>query len=209
MISHSEKGLKTIDLMGTKPTDWALTPIDWQFLNLIMPTKIDCPTCCGRGRTYVNLASGKPSKDATFKNINDRAKDGWKSKNNYQCCPACYKGKTRYPREHEFGSGKTTIMKMQRVLVGRAVWAKGTLFDSRFSHQCRSNVKICDLCSKSIKGIWSFRIPVQARGADGRIHGMWVGEDCAKKILGVEVVLTDDQKLDLKKSVYKHWIIKE
>lgn len=209
MNTHSEKGLKTIEQAGTKPTDWSLTPIKWQFLNLLMPTKIKCPDCHGHGRTHVNLATGKVAKDQTHENLNDRSPGGWNTKNEYKCCPGCFTGKGRGGRGGYAGSGKITVQKMQKVLVGTAVFAKGTLFDSRFHEHNRANCLVCELCSKSIMGAWSFRVPVQARGADGRIHGMWVGEDCAKKFLGIEVALTEDQKLELKKSVYKHWIIKE
>lgn len=203
MNAHSEKGLKTIDLMGTKPVDWHLTPIRWEYRELMMPTKIKCPDCHGYGRTYVNQKSGKPSKDATFENINDRSEPGWKTENPYTICPTCKSLKG------DRGSGVITVQKLQNVLVGIPVWAKDTIFDSRFEDERwnRANCQVCALCSKTIKGVWSRLVPVQAKAADGRIHGMWIGEDCARKILGIEVALTEYQKLQLKKSIYKHWII--
>lgn len=215
MDKHSEKGMKTITLMGTAQDDWHLTPIKWQYVNMVVPVKVDCSDCRGYGRTYVNLESGKPAKDTTYQNINDRKEGGWKTKNVYQKCPTCDSGRDK--RGHK-SSGKVTIFKEQRVLVGTPVWAGGTLFDSRFEGKIYErdatasgkNVhSVCELCSKSITGTWSFRVPVQAKGADGRIHGMWVGQDCARKVLGVEVSLTPEQTKELKTSEYKRFIIKD
>lgn len=210
--SHSDKGLKTIELMGTKADQWTLTPIKWKKVKMVHPMKMDCPDCWGKGRTYVNNATGKWAADATFENINDHKPNGWRSKNTHGECPRCKNLRTGQ------GSGQITKMVEQLVMVGIPVWAKNTLFDSRFSqgiyddkrHQSEKNVHSgCDLCSKSIHGIWSFTVPIQAKGDDGRIHGMWVGQDCAKKVLGIELLLTPGQKEDMKFSEIKNWRVME
>jgi hypothetical protein len=215
--THSEKGLKTISLMGTESADWHLTPLKWKYVYEMVPTKVKCPTCRGRGQ--VNLEAD----GSVAVNEIDHKKDYYKWNERQQQmralptakCPECpaRRGWSMY------GTGEVVVMKKQKVLVAFPVWAKGTEFDSRFrdAKYSRSSYTpsdkrvrhVCELCSKSITGVWSYRVPVQARGADGKIHGMWVGEDCARKILGVEIVLSDDQKKELKDSVYKHWIVKE
>lgn len=63
--------------------------------------------------------------------------------------------------------------------VGVVQWAKHTHFDSRFG----SGIN-CSLCSKLIPS--GRFIPVTGKGKDGRVHGMWVGEDCARKFFGVK-----------------------
>lgn len=210
---HSDKGLKTLELMGTKPDDWALPPIKWTQVMMSVPVEQDCPDCYGRGTTYVNIVTGKKATDANYENINDRSLTGWKSKNKYTDCPRCIGPRTKR------GMGKITVWKKQLVWVGEVIWAKGTLFDSRFedAQYRRSNETpsgkdiraVCELCSKSITSPFCSIIPVQGRGADGRIHGMWIGQDCARKILQVEVVLSEDQKAEMKKSKFKGWILKE
>lgn len=210
---HSEKGLKTIQLMNTKPEDWSLTPIRWEYETRTVQVQQACPVCHGTKRTYVVSATGEPSKDATFNNINDRTDGGWRSLNHYDACPNCISAKTKRP------TGKVLVLEEVKVLVGYPVWAKDTVFDSRFEDGLYSRdyltnsgkrVKcVCSLCSKSITGLFSYRVPVQAKGPDGIIHGMWVGQDCAKKILGVEVVLDASQRAEMTKSVYKNFIIQE
>lgn len=199
MDAHSSKGLKTLELMGTKPDDWGLTPIRWETRKLLVPTEVECPDCY-RGLTYVNVETGKVAKDASFENINDRKPKGWRTKNVHRFCPTCT-SKRVADRDGEYARGKGTIVvnQLRDVQVGFAVWPKDVLFDSRFY----SSGSVCELCSKHIVGKWSHLIPVNGRGADGRIHGMQVGEDCARKFLGIELVLDSKQLLELKKSERK------
>lgn len=210
---HSEKGIKTIELMNTKPSDWHLTPIRWEYVTLTVPTKVKCPSCHGYRRTSVNKKTGKPAKREKGKFYGYNEDKKWREANPYSSCPTCISAKTKEP------TGEVVKNQKQKVLCGFPVWAKETKFDSRFEDGLYTRngltaggrwVKcVCALCSKSITSPWAYRVPVQAKGKDGVIHGMYVGADCAKKILGQEIVLTADQKKELKNSVYKHFKIME
>ena len=47
MEKHSEKGLKTMELMGTVPTEWGFAPIKWEKKERLVSTDIPCPHCGG------------------------------------------------------------------------------------------------------------------------------------------------------------------
>ena len=89
-----------------------------------------------------------------------------------QPCPLC-------PRRRHWahlGSGKITHLVERDVEVAYLQWPEGTRFDSRFGVGCR-----CALCNKPIR----CAVPALALDATGQPHGLWVGEDCAKTLLGV------------------------
>lgn len=117
-------------------------------------------------------------------------------------CPTCQKGflstsnrceRCRYigpgrKSGYSLGTVKGPVQRM--VMVGRPKWPTGTVFNSRFHSGCN-----CGLCNKSINKF----VPVVAVDAAGQAHGMWVGEDCAKKFLSaVEKTKapTKENKLD-------------
>ena len=212
--SHSEKGLKTIELMNTKPDDWGLTPIKWVWEIVMANVEKECPTCRGRGKAYVNIKTGKPSSGANdYKKLNDRSPSGWRSKNEYGRCPTCPQRSTRGFGPIELGTGKIVVQEKAKILVGYPIWPKGVQFDSRFEDAIYNTRRtkeivhyVCALCSKSIGGRWSYVIPVNARGSDGKIHGMYVGEDCARKFLGLELVLDMEQLEEVKKSERKQHV---
>lgn len=76
-------------------------------------------------------------------------------------------------------TGKVWRKKTITVQIGRPIWAAGARFTSRyFSGGCH-----CGLCNKAIRE--SGMVPVQAQDKAGGWHAMWVGEDCARKMLNV------------------------
>lgn len=220
--SHSEKGLKTISLMNTKPDDWGLTPIKWVKQKMMWPVEKECPACRGRGKcsTYADGRVFDHSK--VTKALQKKLKvsylghfemEAYKKKNgvDYRRCPKCPQKSARGFGPIDVGTGKIIVMEETEVTVGYPIWPKGCLFDSRFEdalyYTSRNSDKpvkhVCALCSKSITGRWSYTIPVNAKGADGKTHGMYVGEDCARKFLGLELVLDMEQLKEVKKSVRK------
>jgi hypothetical protein len=231
--THSDKGKKTMELMGTVPEDWGLTPIKWVYEMRLAPVLEDCETCDGRGSTYTypdgKVFGGEEEVRKALKKpksayIGYLAIDDYKKKHDieYRRCPSCPRKESRSWGPLDVGTGKVIVWKDVEVLVGYPQWVKGTLFDSRFHEAKYSRTgkaagidggervhSVCELCSKSIYGIWSNLIPVNGRGKDGKVHGMYVGEDCAKKFLGITLVLSKEQKQAMKKSVRKEYFVIE
>lgn len=229
-MDHSEKGLKTLELMGTKPKDWGLTPIKWVWKKMLHPVEKTCGGCRGRGRanTYPNntffLGESEVRKALKKKKsgyIGHLEIEDFKKKHGieYRRCPICPQKTSRNFGSLEVGTGLVIVWEEQDVLVGFPIWPKGVQFDSRFyeakyDRQGKFAGKegnervhsVCELCSKSIYGRWSFLVPVNARGKDGKCHGMYVGQDCAKKFLGLELVLDMNQLEEIKKSERKQHV---
>ncbi len=101
-------------------------------------------------------------------------------------CPKCFKSfRASKFRSARMGSdGKVWGSKEAELWVGYPQWPEGTDFDSRFGgSSVKSGGVACGLCNKTI--IKSGTIPVWGKDADNKVHGMWVGSDCAKKFLAV------------------------
>ena len=195
-LDHSDKGIRTLTDMNTSPSDWGLTEIKWEKRVVSDEVWVLCPLCGGDGR--IGIVDGKTV-------------DGCEAWNRGQSktlltCPECPKSSftlagheyfredeetkvyynTRtaihgaaYDNQHSFMNG--LVLKVVKVekMVGIVQWAKGTRFDSRF----HEHFDTCDLCAKVIP---SRRfVPVTGKFA-GVIHGMWVGEDCARKFFGIK-----------------------
>jgi hypothetical protein len=176
MEKHSEKGLKTLELLGTQATDWGLVEIKWVRELRKVPTKVSCPTCHRVGQTYFE-ADG-----SVAKNEFDSNKDGyikWSIRNNEikkllrDRCPTC-PSKRKW---NSYGQGEITQLVEREIWIGYIQW-QSDLFDSRFQGWDQ-----CNLCNKVIKK--SGRVPVHGKDQKGVIHNMWVGEDCARKFLGI------------------------
>lgn len=185
LTAHSEKALKTFDMMNTKPADWGLTPIKWVQEMHSVPTKVKCSTCHGIGQAYFRadgqLWVNKVDYDKNYYGWNDEQRR-MRAEGKRDRCPTCP------PRRGHpsYGTGEVVEIRKRKVWVGYVQWEKGTKFDSRFALHDRTNCRVCELCSKSIFGKMSGLVPVHGKGADGTIHGMWVGEDCARKFLGIK-----------------------
>ena len=113
----------------------------------------------------------------------------------YIKCPKCQAGKTEgmvrlkvrqdmTGRKVGFSAkvGTTGEWKKKPVTIGKVMWPKNdegdliTKFDSRFGHHD------CMVCGKP--HIKSGLVPVMAKDDEEEWHGMWVGQDCAKKFMG-------------------------
>jgi hypothetical protein len=95
-------------------------------------------------------------------------------------CDACPDARRGTPCATCRGQRTVTRLVEREVLVGRLVWPVGTCFPSRFwdgSRYC------CELCAKTITH--SLLVPVLGATRDGYPVGMYVGSDCARKMLGV------------------------
>lgn len=180
---HSPKALETFRQMGTEPTDWGFTEIEWKKELRNVLTKIDCPDCHGNGRRLIMPDGTKADYNTVEAEVGYGKGDhfGWLKRKEtwekevgakYGKCPTCP------PKRYgDAGTGNVIRMVEREIMTGYPQWADGTLFDSRFGIGCD-----CGLCNKTI--MKSHLVPVTAKGSDGRIHGMWIGEDCAKKFMG-------------------------
>lgn len=209
-LSHSDKALATMMAMGTTPDDWHLTPIKWVEEERDVPGQVTCPLC--RGTKWVRYAPGSenlPERDRPVIPIpphNDRnallhyqhaaqaEARGRASfyKNTFGNCPKCTVNKRggKYTGGGLYTTGKVPGLVRRKVLVGYPQWPKGVRFDSRFESGSH-----CHLCNKLIMKSW--RVPVDATGVlDGKVHGMYVGEDCAKKFLHVKLKRDQDSVME-------------
>jgi hypothetical protein len=201
---HSSKAIKTIELMNTKPSDWGLVEIKYKREKRWVPEKRKCLFCWGNGSCYVRKNGeshdfwiGPDGKRRACLSGFEREKDIKKYKLEIGTCSKC--------------NGGSVIKWLKKLVwIGYPQWHKKTLFDSRFEDGFYQNKRwenatakgktlkcVCALCSKSITGIFSGLVPVTGKGADGKIHGMWVGEDCARKFFGVKNFKKKDHVLDI------------
>lgn len=192
-VTHSDKALKTISEMVTVPTDWGRTEIKWEKRRISEEVWVLCPACAGSGKVGTLKGKTVPSHDAW----NGFAKDTIRPCESCPRVPWTRKGRTYYwkdgkngePGRENHGSPDNGYREMNGLVrewlmvereVGIVQWADGTKFDSRFSDSHDQ----CQLCAKVIR---SQRFcPVTGKGADGVVHGMWIGEDCAKKFFQIK-----------------------
>lgn len=189
---HSAKALATIALLGTTPPQWQLTPIDWVEEEREVLGLVTCPTC--HGRKFVRIENGRvipppPHSDGHIVNYDyDRAArhDAHAANKNYGNCPTCGKPTRGWGM---IPQGKIKGMVRAKVMVGYPRFPPGTRFDSRFHDGLH-----CHLCNKLV--MKSHRVPVHATGDDGVTHGMFVGEDCARKFLDVKLKRDEDSIME-------------
>lgn len=194
MATHSEKAMATLAGMNTAPADWQLTPIKWVEEEREVMGEVTCPTCRGHrdvcrdadGKVIpppVLVEYGQPGSFDSVEKVNQYQLAARKqSRPSYGNCPTCRNRKG-------YCTGRVKGLVRARVMVGYPQFPKGTKFDSRFIGGCH-----CHLCNKQILKSW--RVPVHGGGADGRTHGMWVGEDCARKFLDVKVKRAADSIME-------------
>lgn len=184
---HSDKGNETLSLMGTEAKDWGLAAIRWE--KRMVPTEVWvlCPSCGGSGE--IGTVEGKTVNSCTAWNAGAR--------DTIRPCPTCVRGSRnrKYYHSKEVGfcdhHGEKGLVRETKVIereIGIVQWATGTRFDSRFFSGMR-----CGLCGKVVPS--GRFVPVTGKGADGVVHGMWVGEDCARKFFGVKN-FKEDQVVD-------------
>ncbi len=186
-MNHSEKGLKTLAEMGTAPESWGLTPIKWENKLVKINAWVACPDCGGGGyKKKADESSWKPSEQEACDKCPrvPFTKKGrtyfWKhSEENFYRRNDGHHGAVWISR-YAYMNGLVQKEILVEKMVGKVLWAEGTEFDSRFSQTFDQ----CHLCAKVIP---SHRfVPVNGKGANEVIHGMWVGEDCARKFFGIK-----------------------
>jgi len=189
--SHSAKALSTLAIMGTEPSQWGITPIDWVEEEREVRGMVRCPTC--HGQKYVRIVDGQVippppinSRDS-FEYGNEARREAARTRQLHGNCPRCGKHKRGWGMIPE---GKIPGMVMAKVMVGYPRFPPGTRFDSRFPGGMR-----CNLCNKLV--MKSRRVPVHATGGDGVTHGMFVGEDCARKFLDVKIKRDEDSIMEI------------
>ncbi len=183
---HNAKALATLSIMGTVPSQWRLTPIEWIEEEREVTGLIQCSTCLG-GK-FVRIEDGRvvpppltnSSRDFDYRNAARR--DSLQAGKRYGNCPTCAVSKRGWGL---IPQGKVKGMVRAKVMVGYPKFPMGTQFDSRFFGGMH-----CNLCNKII--LKSNRVPVHATGSDGVTHGMFVGEDCARKFLDVKLKRDED-----------------
>lgn len=211
---HSEKGLETLALMGTSPSDWGLAEIKWFKKMKTIETWTPCPTCNGDGR--VGVVDGKVVDGCTAWNRG--------ASKTIKVCDKCprvkftkigriYRTKDMTPQQpsydrhhgaaHDLGYSEMNGLVLAKFQVevrwGVVKWHKDTRFDSRFRMKwgATSGHRECELCAKAIPS--GRFVPIAAKDKNGIPHGAWVGEDCARKFFGIkkfkddEVVQTPDE----------------
>lgn len=182
MTNHSLKALRTLHLMNTAPADWKQADIRWSEQERMVPGLVKCPACRGHRRvlsseknvyklvTMTDEIAAKYYRPSAPYAMDDYAKENGLF---MVGCLKCYDYRSRW------STGKVRGLVKRMVMVGVPQWPVGTVFDSRF-HVTETNRYCCELCSKSLK---SLQVPCVGTGSDGATHGMWVGQDCAKKFL--------------------------
>lgn len=202
VVNHSDKGIETLTQMGTTPEAWGLTPIKWETKLVKMSVWVRCPVCNGDGNVWMHPKHGMLS----LSKVNELGFYKTDKESKKQFCPTCPKVKwtktgrwafdknaQTMERNNEngwlFGYGQANGLVIEECMVPRQVgvpqWANGTKFDSRFGGGMH-----CALCSKAIPS--GRFVPVNGKDAAGAVHGMWIGEDCARKFFGVKN-FKDDQ----------------
>jgi hypothetical protein len=184
-VAHSEKTLETLRLLGCTVSGWGVPDIEWKKVKMKVPTKVTCPTCHGTGQ----VADEKRRSEGTHPHARFAM----------QRCPTC-PPRRNYP---QYGSGEVTKLVEREVELGFYVWKEGTIFGSRFWQKNNQ----CQLCGKTPI---TNRAVVEGKDSEGRYHVLWVGEDCARTILGVsavgttmEAAATSAADAKLKRSVWR------
>lgn len=185
MNKHSDKALKTLAAMNTVPADWKQADIQWVEEEREILGWVQCPTCEGDHRV---VSSEKDSmKPVTLPDeVTKSSRRSFYAKEDYARqnglfmvkCRTCVDHNSR-SRSYGYATGKVRGMVKRMVQVGYPIWPAGAQRDSRFNVY-ESNRYCCELCAKSLM---SLQVPCVGTGTDGRVHKMWVGEDCAKKFL--------------------------
>lgn len=215
-VAHSEKGLETLRQMNTTPADWGLTPIKWEKKLYPTMVWVKCQTCDGEGSLYTlegnteKLTAKLAAKALGWSDYQVEQASAWRMRNvkeltahGCHVCPWVRPTRTgrEYFWEHTYENGEKRqafsqchgeqgyVKELRNVekMVGTVLWAKGTQFDSRFGDNENNKNYRADGCQLCAKPIPSQRfVPLNGKSPDGTIHGIWAGEDCARKFFGVK-----------------------
>lgn len=207
---HSEKGLATLTDMGTVPENWGLTPIKWEKKIVTIDCWVSCPVCNADGRVWVHPTHGvlslskanelgyaiiRESKEqpceacprVTFTKVGRTYYSQWQGEGDYMEHDRHHGAASMRGVQYSFMNGLVRGTCQVKRMIGTVLWAKETIFDSRFGNSEKNKNYSADGCQLCAKRIPSGRfVPVNGKDAKGLIHGAWVGEDCARKFFGVK-----------------------
>lgn len=196
-IKHSDKALATLTQLATTPEQWVLTEIKWVEEERLVPGQVKCPECGGHKWVRYD-AEGKPiarPPEAVDRGNYREYYAAQRLQEEYDHLARkefgggyygnCKRCKGTRGRWHGIPKGTVSGMVLAKVKVGYPQWPAGTRFDSRFNDGAHR----CHLCGKPIEK--SGRVPVNTRPGSGVVHGMYVGQDCARKFLAVTIKRED------------------
>jgi len=193
MATHSEKALKTLELMDTAADLWKGADVKFvkELCNVL--GEVNCPDCLG-GKVVAKDANGAiihPPQTSDFPTADGKSYEYYKwhdARRAYEKLAkeqgsvygrGCERCRNTNPRARMYGysTGKVKGIVEQLRWVGHVQWPAGTKFLSRYQ-----GGRHCALCNKFIYA--SAMVPVVgSRRSDGAPLGMWVGSDCATKFL--------------------------
>lgn len=170
MATLSDKVAANVKAMGTG--SWKMAHIEWTKEEREVWGKVVCPDCKGRKMLRYNDDGSiipPPVKTASW------TMEGWKAEQAYY--NGLYNGgygSCRRCKDRNMVSKGDVRAKVKKMVdIGRVVWPEECKFDSRYQ------LYDCGACGKN--GITSATIPMIAQDYNGNWHGMWVGQDCARK----------------------------
>jgi cytochrome c1 len=190
MTTHSNKALQTLSQMGVAATALKLTPIKWAKELRTVQGEIDCPSCKGLKNVRFDTTGAvipAPERETTYVYPSPRGEYEKQARAEQHAadraagrqgsfmgnCPTC-RVTNRRARMYGYPTGRVPGLVQREVMVGYPQFPAGAALDSRFGTGCN-----CHLCGKLIPS--GRFVPVDDRAA----HALWVGEDCARKILAV------------------------
>lgn len=193
--THSDKAKATLAAMGILGATFTVPNFRWVEEERLVLREVTCPSCDG-GKYVQYDAEGKLIPRPKWINYGqpghyerERERSAYdrearkNARGSFGNCTTCMNKRTKWGR---ICTGKVEATVTATVLVGYPIWPEGTVLDSRFqSGGC------CQLCNKRVP---SRRfVAVHAPDAQGKHHALWVGEDCARKILSVKVPKTPNE----------------
>lgn len=204
MTTHTDKALETLRLMGTTPEQWRLADIKWVMEERVVKGEVNCPDCHGRKRVVkdaagnimprpVEVAYGNEGWHASHEAVRAYDLEARKQGGQRGNCERCRVHNPR-ARAHGYSMGKVPGLVKKMVEVGYPIWPEGVVKDSRFA-LTKAGYYHCQLCNKKV--VKSGMVAVHTVGAGKHEHGMYVGEDCARKFLELDRKLKDDQMMEV------------
>jgi len=189
MEKHSEKALKTIELLGATPEACKKADIKWVLETRMVPGWVKCPKCSGERSVWTKDGVETEPPASCRSTYNPEVVYGHLAKEQSfepKPCDKCFNNydSRHYSRHYSWQRSRGYVEGLvpAEVWVGYPQWPTGTKHGTRFSGSFHS----CELCAKAVKK--SNLVPVVAVDGSGTTHGFWVGQDCAKKFLpGVSI----------------------
>jgi hypothetical protein len=184
MATLSDKVQVTVTAMGLDLSTMKVTDFRTVREERMVMSEVRCPTC--KGNKFVTR--NEAGEVMRFDNINSvearEARFAMKRRGDEGYCRTC--SNPRKQQGYPQGVVKKMVTKM--VTVHYPIWPVGTKFDSRFDHHD------CGACGKN--GIVTGTVPMVGTDANGTVHGMYVGQDCAGKFFETAKDMVKQMKKD-------------